>query len=206
MRRRVRRRQHRHRARLRGRHLRIDRSRQRGVHRDFPSRRLKLAPLRDRGTVHFRLCGMIHLGRECLPSFLPDSIVVRSLRASVFFSGNRLDTERTVGDVDRNPFVRHRTGKRHVVGVVLIRLRGRLYVRKCVRLTGRMPGEPHVERKPHGAGLYPGHPFGVLRMIRTGKRFRNDGNYVPTGLGRPFRRVASGRIVDGRCSHVRIFL
>lgn len=206
MRRRFRRRQHRFRACLRGRRLRLDRPDECRFHRDFPSRNLNLAPFRDRRTVHFRLCGMIHLGRECLPSFLPDSIVVRSLRASVFFSGNRLDTERAVGDADRNPFVRHRTGKRHVVGIVLIRLRGRKHYYERRGRSRFLSGEPHVERKSHGAGLYPGHPFGVLRMIRTGKRFRNDGNYVPTGLGRPFFLLVARYGLVGLNFDLRIFL
>lgn len=141
-----------------------------------------------------------------MPRFMPDPAVRHAFLTPVFLFANRFGTERAVGDADRNPFVRHRTGKRHVVGVVLIRLRGRKHYYERRGRSRFLSGEPHVERKSHGAGLYPGHPFGVLRMIRTGKRFRNDGNYVPTGLERPFFLLVAGHGMVGRGFELRIFL
>lgn len=202
----IRRRQYRYGTRLRSRCLRIDRSRQRGVHRHLPVRLLNLAPLRDRRAVYLRLHGMIYLGWKRLSRFLSDPVVVRSFRTSVFFFGNRLHTERTVGDDDRYAFVRFSTGKRLIVGIVLIRLRRRFPDRKRVRLTGRMPNEPHVERKPYRPRMQSRHPFGVLRMIHPDKRFRHDGSDVPADVERPFRLLVTGHGLVGRGFDLRIFL
>lgn len=191
---------------MRSRRLRFDRSVQRRFHRDLPSRVLNLAPFRDRRTMHFRLRCRIRLGRKRLPRFVPDPALRHPLLTPVFLFANRFGTERFVGDAYRNPFLRHRTGKRHVVGVVLIRLRGRKYDRERCGRSRFLSNEPHVERKPHGAGLYPGYPLGDLRMNRSYQRLGNYGGNLPTGLGRSFRRVASRGIVDSLSRRLLIFL